>query len=298
VANHYCAGTTCTPKKALGEMCTAGPQCTSGNCVDGVCCMDSGCPTCQACNINGGGTCADVPNGMADPPNCAANGECGNTGTCNGSGACTQQPASTSCGLPESCTNATHQPPSQCSGSGTCNQTSPQTCGGFLACDTNNMCRPSCSSDSHCIGGYYCSDGGCVPNKGLGEMCGRDGECNSTYCTEGFCCQADVCPMCHSCAIAATRGICTQVAAGQPDPSLTCVDQTPASCGTNGLCNAGGTCDRYDISTECATSCDGTNVTHTYCDVTGSCSGLSLDELCLSQMCSTSTNMCLPPPPI
>jgi hypothetical protein len=189
----------------------------------------------------------------------------------------------------------TYQPPSTCSGAGACNQTSSQTCGLYV-CNTDNTCRMGCGSDSHCIGGYYCTSAGkCELKKVLGDPCGADNECSSTYCTEGFCCERDVCPMCQSCALGAMRGTCAQVAAGQPDPSLTCVDMTPASCGTNGLCNAGGTCDVYAPGTECSTSCDGTNFTHNLCDAAGICGGLSFIELCLF---SCNMNGCINLPPI
>jgi hypothetical protein len=293
VAGYYCAGTTCAPTKGLGEQCNAGPECTSGSCVDGVCCFTGSCPTCQACNINGVGTCAPVASGPEPHNRCTPSPPCGNTGTCTG-GACTQGSASTPCGLPQSCGGMTYQPPSTCSGTGSCNQAGTETCGLYV-CDTNNTCRQACGDDSHCIGGTFCAGtGACEPKRGLGDGCGRDGECTSTYCTEGFCCEQDVCPMCQSCALGAMRGTCTQVGAGQPDPSLTCVDMTPASCGTNGLCNAGGTCDRYDTNTECATSCDSTDITRTYCDTTGTCGGLSIVDPCPFG-CNIATNMCLPP---
>ena len=71
---------------------------------------------------------------------------------------------------------------------------------------------------------------------------------------------------------------------GGADPTLTCQNQGPASCGTNGLCNGGGNCASYDISTECMTSCDATLIptaTHTFCDGAGQCAGLSVLEPCL-----------------
>ena len=73
-------------------------------------------------------------------------------------------------------------------------------------------------------------------------------------------------------------------------------DQGFASCGTTGLCNGGGNCARYDISTECMTSCDATTLTatHTFCDGAGQCGGLSLLEPCQSLMCTAANAGCAP----
>jgi len=93
--NLYCTGSTgapgsCASKKANGATCTVTKECASGNCVDGYCCGSSSCPACQSCNVAGSlGTCTNVADNTADPPNCAANPPCGNTGVCVG-GACQQ----------------------------------------------------------------------------------------------------------------------------------------------------------------------------------------------------------------
>jgi hypothetical protein len=62
LAASYCSGgTTCAAKQANGTACTGANQCTSGNCVDGVCC-DMACGGAQrACHAEGTvGTCSDV----------------------------------------------------------------------------------------------------------------------------------------------------------------------------------------------------------------------------------------------
>ena len=41
---NFCAGGTCTAKKANGAACGAGNQCVSGNCIDGVCCTTAQLP--------------------------------------------------------------------------------------------------------------------------------------------------------------------------------------------------------------------------------------------------------------
>ena len=74
--------------KSLGEACSTGSECASGNCVDGFCCdtkCSSLCESCQGAS-NGGldGTCGYITT-STDPEN-----ECDGVGPsfCNGNGRC------------------------------------------------------------------------------------------------------------------------------------------------------------------------------------------------------------------
>jgi hypothetical protein len=73
-------------KKILGQSCTAGVQCLTGNCIDGVCCNSACGAICQACNlVSNGGTCVNIPLGGIDSnPGCNSGGIL----VCNGSGQC------------------------------------------------------------------------------------------------------------------------------------------------------------------------------------------------------------------
>jgi len=81
--------------RAYGESCTAGSQCTGGNCVDGVCCHTASCPpgdgqcighaTCQG----GTGTCGPRPNlpagmGCDDQNGGTSQDQCDGAGHCAG----------------------------------------------------------------------------------------------------------------------------------------------------------------------------------------------------------------------
>ncbi|HYB98101.1 MAG TPA: putative metal-binding motif-containing protein [Candidatus Limnocylindrales bacterium] len=70
-----------------GTACSSNSQCSSFQCVDGVCCNSACASTCQACSAakTGGfdGQCSFIPMG-ADP-----DAECVGTSVCNGSGGCT-----------------------------------------------------------------------------------------------------------------------------------------------------------------------------------------------------------------
>ncbi|MEZ4307971.1 MAG: hypothetical protein R3F14_07980 [Polyangiaceae bacterium] len=81
-----------------GTPCATGTECSSGNCVDGVCC-NTGCGTaCKACNLAGNtGTCTNITSGQ-DPAN-----ECNGAQVCNGAGACQGGPNGASCAMASEC---------------------------------------------------------------------------------------------------------------------------------------------------------------------------------------------------
>jgi hypothetical protein len=56
-ATAYCVSGTCRPRAAPGAACGQGRECTTGFCVDGRCCMSSGCGS-QRC-LGPNGTCTD-----------------------------------------------------------------------------------------------------------------------------------------------------------------------------------------------------------------------------------------------
>src|SRR5688572_19850398 len=67
-----------------GNACTAGGECTSGFCADGVCCNSPCIGACVACNLSGSaGTCLPITNGTAcsDGNRCSSGDVC-QAGTC------------------------------------------------------------------------------------------------------------------------------------------------------------------------------------------------------------------------
>jgi hypothetical protein len=289
VTGHYCTGAngSCLAKKAPGNACGTGHECTTGNCVNGVCCNSGGCGTCQTCAGTNPGTCTPIASGPAPAGQCAPSPPCGNTGTCT-NGACTQGSAGQMCsGF--GCNQAgNYQPAGTCNGSGGCSIPDVEICPPFIC---SGGCLFTCSSDNQCVSGYFCDGASCVPKKGLGDACGRDGECGSTHCTEGVCCNSGCGTSCESCKVPGFVGMCHAVPSGGADPTGACVDQR-STCGTKATCDGAGSCGIYDFGDECMTSCDGVDVTHTYCDVFRTCS-TPLVEPCLSLMCSTTANVCI-----
>src|SRR5262249_20835636 len=116
-----------------GDSCTDAIQCSSGFCVDGVCC-DSACTgPCRACAkaLNGApkdGVCTPMAAGTDPEDECEDVGPCGDNGWCDGKGACQKYPAHTQCG-PPSCSGSTlftkecgAVDPGSSEGNGTCTQ--------------------------------------------------------------------------------------------------------------------------------------------------------------------------------
>jgi hypothetical protein len=104
-----CAGGKCGLWKALGQACGAGPECSSGHCVDGACCSTPSCGACFTCNLLGAaGSCKPVLAGMPEPHGlCSIQpvATCGLDGMCNGSGGCASYPSGTLCRMTRTCQN-------------------------------------------------------------------------------------------------------------------------------------------------------------------------------------------------
>ncbi len=76
------------PAGVQGSPCTAGSECASGTCYDGVCCNIACTGPCRSCNQpSSNGVCQAYASGT-DPEH-----ECGLGATCNGAGACSWVPA-------------------------------------------------------------------------------------------------------------------------------------------------------------------------------------------------------------
>jgi hypothetical protein len=144
-----------------GAACTAGTECASGQCIDGVCCVKA-CGQCEACDVGAEkGTCVPIAGApRAGRPACTGTGgPCG--GTCDGTtgASCSYPPTTTACG--GRC-EAGRRTPRTCDGAGTCVDGTAASCSGF-ACQDAETCRTTCTSDPDCASGYLCQGGACVP---------------------------------------------------------------------------------------------------------------------------------------
>ena len=161
-----------------GTSCTAGDQCMSSWCVDGVCCVNSCTGTCMRCNAPTG-NCQPIPD-LTDPDGeCTMEdpSTCGNMGDCNGAGACRKYGSSTVCDTTPSCDNTTGSIVTRkvCNGIGgpnACVANGSQSCNGFLCSGSPAVCGTSCGADTDCVKAF-CGAATCVgtPNiAGNGDL--------------------------------------------------------------------------------------------------------------------------------
>ena len=293
-ATDHCAfNCTTNAQCAVGQQCVAGScgqssngaacktdaGCSSGFCVDGVCCNVACSGACVSCNQTGSvGHCTFIPAGQPDPT-CQATDPttCGNTGLCDGFGSCTLYPENTVCG-PSSCSGLVENTPRTCDGQGTCRDPQLVDCSPFLC--ANSVCENICTSDIQCQTGHQCvlqskngvSLGVCGKRKN-GQLCADSTECESAQCVDGVCCESSCAGACQSCNLPGSPGQCLNVASGAPDPRNTCNDRGVASCSTNGVCDGNGACQTYPAGIDCGPeSCvSGVHTPPSTCNAAGQC---------------------------
>jgi hypothetical protein len=144
-------------RKADGLPCGAATECTSGFCVDGVCCEQSCMGTCRTCALPGSaGTCRpfDVGTDPADecPDQTAAS--CGTDGTCDGAGGCRKYLEGTTCAAP-GCSGSMLTTLGTCSAAGMCMKPAGAACGNYTC--SGAACRTTCTSSAQCTPPSICS---------------------------------------------------------------------------------------------------------------------------------------------
>lgn len=292
-----CDGPSCK-HQPLGTACASGDDCASGFCADGVCCNLVCTGACVGCNQAGSaGQCLPIEVGGADPRGvCRDEGvaTCGLTGRCNGQGACARYAAGSAC-RPSECAAGSMVPAGTCDGRGAC-QTGPAiSCEPYLCSGT--ACRNSCDGPADCVSPAACNAGSCG-KRGLGQACATADDCKSGSCADGVCCNEACDSPCRSCALPQSLGRCVAVprdapdpraARGVTDPARACLPQPPGSCGSSGLCDGAGGCQRFPQGTPCrAESCDPASNVHTgqfTCNGQGQCAPAA-GQSCAPYRCS------------
>jgi hypothetical protein len=215
-ANEACDGARAC-KLLEGELCGAGTQCLSGNCPapDGVCC-DLPCNgLCEACiaarTPSADGVCDYVDFGSNADNDCAVGS------ACDGSGFCKAQDGQP-CGTGTDClSDRCPQPDGVC-----CDTACTADCYGCTVGRTGlstGVCGPivfDTDPDGECTFATQRCDGTGVCRHQDGAGCGVAGDCLSTHCANGFCCNVACDGTCDSCASSESDGpdgVCSPVTA-------------------------------------------------------------------------------------
>jgi hypothetical protein len=249
--NPVCGGTnvcdgsgTCKAKSANGATCTVNAECTSGNCVDGVCCNSTCTGMCQACSAakkgqGTSGTCGAIVVGGTDD-----NPVCSGTNVCDGSGTCKAKSANgTACTVDAECTSGSCADGVCCDGpcTGTCQactaakkgQGTSGTCGPIILGSTDDS--PVCSGSNVCDG-----NGTCKAKGANGAACTIGAECTSGNCADGVCCNTACTGLCVACSAAAkgtgSDGTCGNIILGNTDTNSTPVCSGTLACNGTGSC--------------------------------------------------------------
>ncbi len=184
-------------KGVVGGPCTADVQCTSGHCVNGVCCA-SVCGTCQACNLAPTpGICLSVTAGAEDGRTCTLSRACDGTGLCRlRSG----QP----CAAGSDCLSGF------CVDGVCCQSACAATCQSCNVAPVPGMCVPTPAGQparSGCSGTAAC-DGAGACKKLSGQPCAAASECQTGFCADGFCCDLPCTGACLACNNPQHQGAC------------------------------------------------------------------------------------------
>lgn len=163
-----CVGKDCVNDLANGAFCgTNDKACTSGLCVDQVCCATDCSGVCEACNLTGtAGTCTPVAMGNDPDGECTGQSAACN-GSCDGAGHCSFPGATTSCGA-LSCTAGSLVTP-VCDGNGDCADQK-TSCTPNICDSGGKACATGCADHTGCVSASACDRSGAHADpKGLGQ---------------------------------------------------------------------------------------------------------------------------------
>jgi MYXO-CTERM domain-containing protein len=261
---------------ADGEACADFKECTSGHCIEGICCdaaCDGVCESCLATRTGGSdGTCAPVSEGT-DPDNeCldSGAGSCADNGLCDGAGACQEygQPQGCDpapCTAGEECLSGFCADGICCAGPcegecrsclGSANGVEDGQCLPIAAgTDPENECADdgttSCASILLCDGNGACvtSNAVCAPYtcldaEGCKESCLVDADCLPTHrCDDGACVLRE--PSCDGEVFVdadGNRDDCAPYSCDPASPSCKTSCQSAADCAPGFVCDGAGQC--------------------------------------------------------
>ena len=268
-----CNGVSSCALLVNGTACAAGNECSSGYCVDGVCCNSACSSVCQACTAAKKGSGLDGACGSmaagTDPDS-----ECGGAASCSGSASCALFSNGTACAVNAECASGF------CVDGVCCNSACNTGCQACTAAKKGSGTDGSCGSivsggdpDSECAGVQVCNGAGLckIPN---GQVCLAAADCLSGFCADGVCCNTACNTTCQACTTAkkgsGADGTCGSIAAGS-DPD--------SECGGAASCNGAGGCALFANGTACAVNAE-------------CASGFCVDGVCCNTACNATCQAC------
>ena len=324
-AGRYCSAGGCLLQRSDGAVCSLDHECSSGTCVDGVCCGSACAGSCEVCaaslgatadgvctKVLGagspscspyscGGVTANCPSSCTSDLGCAAGFFCG-AGTCQPQralgAACSapDQCGSGFCASGECCNRACAGGCEACGAGGACatlaSGASSAACGPYL-CQGAVTCPTSCGVSTQCGGGTVCIGASCTGPQPNGNSCTFASQCLSNFCVDGFCCNSACNGACNACSVAtgaSTNGSCASVSgAGNPScaPYLcrAAGSGCPTTCTLSSQCAPGAVC----VGGQCAPlKGPGGSCGAGFECVSGFCS----DAVCCDSACSGSCDVC------
>lgn len=132
--------------------------------------------------------------------------------------------------------------------------------------------NPPTAVNSACsVGANDACDGAGNCKKSLGKTCAAGGDCVSTRCVDGVCCNTACTTLCEACNVAGSVGTCTAVPKGQDDGICTgttqscnasndCDDENGVACAANSACLSNLCVDGVCCNTSCNGTCKACNV--------------------------------------
>ena len=287
-----------------GATCSDKSRCTSGYCVDGVCCEAACDGTCRTCNAPGKpGTCVLAEKGLDPRQQCGgSDATCG--GSCDGQGACSFTRTGTSCG--KATCSAGQLSIGKCDGQGGC-KTETQACGGYACEATGDKCKTSCADAKlDCSGTFQCVNKVCTADQPNGAVCGTNpAACKSGKCVDGVCCESACDGACQRCNAPGKAGTCSPEADGTLCGAASCsgASKSVPTC-TTGKCEPKlASCGLYGCNgttSDCRASCsgDGDCAASAYCANTqclakkGNGLGCAGNNQCQTGICTAVEKVC------
>ena len=219
---------------ARGKGCSLGAACSTGFCMDYVCCNTACTDTCKSCSLSGTvGTCSLVPAGITDSN---ATKQCTGNQVCDGKGGCfaakgqackvTGDCASGYCVDGVCCTTTCTDPCKTCALPG-----AKGTCAALPAGKVDLNAKPPCQGTQACDGAGTC-------RAANGQYCSLTSSCASGFCADNTCCDSLCKGTCKSCKVKGSVGKCDYLPLGQQDANATMPCTGYQACDGKGLCMA------------------------------------------------------------